>query len=39
MPSATSKTEFVAADSLSRREQKNAITTMAEINFEIHKAG
>jgi len=39
MPSATSKTEFVAADSLSRREQKNAINTITVINFEIHNAG
>ena len=39
MPSATSRTEFVAADNLIHREQKNAIITMAEIEFEILNAG
>jgi len=39
MPSATSRTGFVAADNFIHRERRNAIITMAEIEFEILNAG
>jgi hypothetical protein len=39
MPSATSGTEFVAADNFIRHEWKHAIIAMAKIEFEIFNAG